>query len=111
MPWNNAFLGLGILFLLLVAFLIWMRLDGQWLSFLAAVVCLLFGNLDRIESFKASPTGIEAQTREVIREAKGAIRELQLVAKIFSQLFVTMMHAEGRLGGGIRDKQVEAFTE
>ena len=66
MKWNNALLSLAILFLLLVAFLIWKQLDGQWLSFLAAFVCLLFGNLDRIESFKASPTGVEARTREVI---------------------------------------------
>lgn len=102
--------GLGIAFFVYMAYLIWEQHEGQVLSFLAASVCLLLGNSHRIKWFKASATGIEAETRNVIREAKGTLAELRLVAKHFSAMFVTMMQADGRMGGGLSDDTREAMT-
>jgi hypothetical protein len=49
-----------------------------------AFVCLFIGSIDRIESFKASASGIEAKTREVqqvLDSAKATVSSLNELAK------------------------------
>ena len=57
MNWMRVLNVLAVLFLLLLIFLIWHGSDGKTLAFLAAAVCLFFGNLDRIKSLKVSLFG------------------------------------------------------
>jgi hypothetical protein len=75
---------------------------GSTIAFLAAVVILFFGNLDRIKTLKASRSGFEAETREVkgvITEAKETIALIRKLAVITAGLQVKMLAAEGRLQG------------
>ena len=109
MNWMRVLNGLAVLFLLLLIFLIWHGSDGKTLAFLAAAVCLFFGNLDRIKSLKASLFGFEAETREVIQTARDTIGELRLIAKDFSHLLVLFLHGEGRFGGAMSEDEKQAF--
>jgi hypothetical protein len=75
---------------------------GSTIAFLAAVVILFFGNLDRIKTLKASRSCFEAETREVkgvITEAKETIALIRKLAVITAGLQVKMLAAEGRLQG------------
>ena len=68
---------------------------------------LCIANLDVLKRFKVSHKGFEGETREVIKEAKDTIKELRLISKDFSRLFVTLMHGEGRWGGATRDENMK----
>ena len=83
MSWAHTLNCFAVAFLLLLVYFISMGLDGQFLAFLAAAVCLFFANIDKIKKLKASAAGFEAETREVIKEAKDTIEELRLIAKDF----------------------------
>jgi hypothetical protein len=66
---------------------------------------IVAGNLDRIEKFKWSSDGIEAQTREVIERAEIAVSELQLLAVHLATLSLSLVKRQGRLGGYKDDEQ------
>jgi hypothetical protein len=82
-------------------------------AFLAAVFCALLGNLERFESLKASPSGIEAKTREVVERAESTISELRQLAATIGRILIELIISEGRWGGNTlaeKDQQVDELV-
>ncbi len=75
------------------------------MAFFGFVGCLLAANLDRISEFKASRSGVEAKTREVVARAENTLRELQLLARRVSELSLSLVMRSGRLGGYSDEEQ------
>ena len=74
---------------------------------LMAFACLCIGNIDRIESFKASASGIEAKTREVqqvIDSAKATVSSLNELAKAIAAIEVDLIAGAARLGADSKHK-------
>ena len=107
MKWKHTFNALGVLLLVAMVVFIWEGREGHGYTFLAGALCLCIANLDVLKRFSVSPKGFEGETREVIKEAKDTIKELRLISKDFSRLFVTLMHGEGRWGGATRDENMK----
>lgn len=64
--------------------------------------CALIGNIDKLESLKASATGFEAKTREiaqVIDEARVTIKEFYELAEMTGSIVIELMARNGRIGG------------
>jgi len=80
--------------------------DGLLVAGLVAFIALLVtANLDRISEFKASRSGIEARTREVVERAETAVSELQLLATQVAELSLSLVKRQGRWGGYSDDEQ------
>ena len=71
----------------------------------AALAFLVTANLDRISEFKASKTGIEARTREVVARAETAVEELRILAEQLAELSLSLVKRQGRIGGYSDDEQ------
>lgn len=69
------------------------------------IALLVTANLDRISEFKASRSGIEARTREVVARAETAVSELQLLAIQVAELSLSLVKRQGRWGGYSDDEQ------
>lgn len=69
------------------------------------IALLVTANLDRISEFKASRSGIEARTREVVARAETTISELQLLATQVAELSLSLVKRQGRWGGYSDDEQ------
>ena len=83
--------------------------DGSIPALIAAVACLFFANIDSIKSFQLSGMGFQAETREVVREARDTIEQTKLLATELAKFALLVINAEGRMGGGIDlDKKREA---
>jgi hypothetical protein len=84
-------------------------------AFLAAALAALVGNLQHIEMFKASPSGIEARTRAVVQQAENALDKLRELAAANGTLLVEMIVSGGRWGGAstpsAKDEQKEQVLE
>ena len=74
-----------------VAVLVAGSLGGAFLLFVA--------NLDRISEFKATRTGVEARTREVLKKAEHTVSELHVLARIVGEVALSLVKRSGRLGG------------
>ena len=88
-------------------------LGHSWLltiGFLACIAFLVTANLDRLAEFKASSSGFEARTREVVVRAESAITELQLLAKQVAELSLSLVKRQGRWGG-YNDDELESIRE
>ena len=72
---------------------------------IAFIALLVTANLDRISEFKASRSGIEARTREVVARAETAVSELQLLATQVAELSLSLVKRQGRWGGYTDDEQ------
>lgn len=80
--------------------------DGlPWAGILGCSVCLIFANLDRLESFKASRDGFEAKTRAVIKEAENTLAELQILAMHLAGISLALVKRSGRIGGYQDDEE------
>jgi hypothetical protein len=75
------------------------------MAFSGFVGCLIAANLDRISEFKASRSGVEAKTREVIARAEITLRELQLLARRVTELSLSLVKRSGRFGGYSDEEQ------
>src|SRR5689334_4229204 len=70
----------------LLALLWGLLMSPQWswehmlAAFFAAGLAAPIGNFEHIETFKASSSGFEAKTREVVRQAESVIKELHELA-------------------------------
>ncbi len=82
---------------------LWAGLNGKagvlTVGFLSFVALLFTANLDRIAEFKASGTGIEAKTREVLKDAEVTITELRSLAKQVGIVTLSLVKRSGRIGG------------
>ena len=65
----------------------------------ASLGFLVAANLDRLSEFKASSSGIEARTRDVVNRAEGAISELRLLAIHMAEVSLSLAMRTGRWGG------------
>jgi len=65
---------------------------------LAFMFIMFINNLDRISEIKASGKGFEARTREVIKEAKVTIKEMQNLVKIIVKIELSLVMRTGRFG-------------
>lgn len=74
-------------------------------GFFAFAALLFVANLDRISEFKASSTGIEAKTREVLSRAEVTLKELQLLAKQVATVTLSLVKRNGRIGGYSDDEE------
>lgn len=72
----------------------------MYILFFLCLACLFFANLDHIKRVKVDKSGFEAETREVIREARSTIKELQDLSKIMAHISLGLLKREGRFGGG-----------
>lgn len=82
--------------------------ENYWvmvIAFFGFVGCLLAANLDRISEFKASRSGVEAKTREVVARAENTLRELQLLARRVTELSLSLVKRSGRFGGYSDEEQ------
>ena len=66
---------------------------------IAAVLAGFLGFIDRIESIRASGSGFEARTRDVVRRAEAALSELQQVTSLLATVLVEVIDSAGRYGG------------
>lgn len=80
-------------------------------GFLAFAFLLFVANLDRIAEFKASGSGIEAKTRDVLQRAEHTLSELQSLAKIVSEANLSLVKRSGRLGGFDDDEEERIRSE
>lgn len=91
--------------LLLAAIFRGLIAEPQWgaaqltAAIVAAGLAALIGNFQHLKRFKASATGIEAETREVITQAKTTLRELHELAAAFGSLLVDIIIGAGRWAG------------
>jgi hypothetical protein len=76
-------------------------------AFFGFVGLLVIANLDRVSEFKATGSGIEAKTREVIARAESTLSELQLLARNVGELTLSLVKRSGRIGGYDDHKQEE----
>ena len=67
-------------------------------AFASGGLFLMIGFLSEIKFFKASTSGIEAETREVVKEAKETITELRKMALLFSRISLKGIKSTGRFG-------------
>jgi len=74
-------------------------------GFFAFAALLFAANLDRISEFKASGSGIEARTREVLNKTENTLGELQILAKQIGTLTLSLVKRNGRIGGYSDDEQ------
>jgi hypothetical protein len=74
-------------------------------GFVACALLLLFAHLDTIAEFKASGTGIEAKTREVLSRTEVTLRQLQLLTKQIATITLSLVKRNGRIGGYSDDEQ------
>lgn len=102
--------GIGILLLALVAG-VYGQLAVLWVGFLGSACLIFTANLDRISEFRASKTGIEAKTRDVIRRAEVTIDELQDLAKIISKSTLSLIKRSNRIGGFGVDQEEATLKE
>ena len=65
----------------------------------ASLGFLVAANLDRLSEFKASSSGIEARTRDVVNRAEGAIAELRILALHMAEVSLSLAMRTGRWGG------------
>ncbi|HEY8085518.1 MAG TPA: hypothetical protein VIE69_07935 [Methylophilaceae bacterium] len=95
----------------IMAFGLWSGSHANWqvltVSFLGFCVLLFVANLDRIAEFKASSTGIEAKTREVIAKAEDTLNELQILATQVGALTLSLVKRSGRIGGYAEEEQMQ----
>ena len=79
--------------------------QAMWLMVIISVVFLFFANLDKISKLKFGKAGFEAETREVIEEAKSTIRELQDLSTIMALSTLGLVKRSGRWGGYSYDEK------
>lgn len=82
---------------------------------IAAVFAGFVGFVDRIESIRASGSGFEARTRDVVQRAEAALSEIQQVTSLLATVLVEVIDSAGRYGGATtpaeRDDRKEKLRE
>ncbi|MBM3950369.1 MAG: hypothetical protein FJ311_02840 [Rhodospirillales bacterium] len=107
----------ALLFSLLFGLLVSPQWSGKYLTaaLMGATLAALIGNFEHIESFKASSSGIEAKTREVVRRAETTLQELQNLAAMMGPLLIDLIVGGGRWGGrgtpADKDAQKNKFSK
>jgi hypothetical protein len=109
----------SLIFFSIAALVIWadstsVGVGKSGIAFLCAAFCGLVGNLDRIDTLKATPAGIEAKTREikaVVDDARATINQLHSLAVEIGVLIVDLSAGAGRFGGAGTPQNVDERKE
>jgi hypothetical protein len=111
---NGMKILLTVVSLLTLAVALWAGLKGETrvliVGFLAFATLLFIANLDRISEFKATGTGIEARTREVLQRAEVTLNELQALGKQVGTVTLSLVKRTGRFGG-YSDKEKDEIKD
>lgn len=79
-------------------------------GFFAFLALLIAANLDRIAEFKATSSGVEAKTRDVVQRAENAVKELHILALQVAELSLSLAIRQGRWGG-YSDEDLSSMRE
>jgi hypothetical protein len=85
--------------------------EAMAISAAIGLALLCFAHLDQIAKFKASAQGIEAETREVVNQARVTLAQLQELATITGKIQISLLVRQGRLGGYSEAEQEQYRTE
>lgn len=69
------------------------------LALAAGVLCVVFLNLDKFQSFSAGADGIQAELRKAVEEAYATVEELRELAKSFVSITFINLTYDKRFGG------------
>lgn len=105
---KNILYGFGIILLCLFTYLVFEQKDGQLLTLLAAVFCVIGTRIADIIKFKLSAGGLEAEMKSVLKDAEVTIKQLHLLVEEFSKVTLESIQAEGRYGGGTTMQKKDA---
>jgi len=90
---------------------LWAGFNGKTavltVGFLSFAALLFATNLDRISEFKATGSGIEAKTREVLQRAEVTLSELQALAKQVGRVTLSLVKRSGRIGGYSDEEEMQ----
>ena len=70
---NNVLRLLGVVLFVLLIYLVYTERPGQWATVVAAIGAFLLTRIDDIVRFKMGTSGVEAEMREILTEAKVTI--------------------------------------
>jgi len=79
--WNIAFFSLTVILVFVLIYLV-IFTEKSFIVFLAAVFCGLLGNVDRLESFSASPTSIRATLTKITTTVDSAEKLIASLKKM-----------------------------
>jgi hypothetical protein len=68
-------------------------------ALVAAALCTLLGNLDQLETLKASATGIEARTRALIERAEVTLEQVSTLASVVARSLIALISSSNRMAG------------
>jgi hypothetical protein len=95
--------------ILVLLYSLWAGASGRdaamAISAVIGLALLCFAHIDQIAKFKASAQGIEAETREVVNQARATLAQLQELATISGKIQVSLLVRQGRLGGYSEEEQ------
>ena len=101
--------------------MIWLASEDKWGSVLALITggsCLFFANLDKLKRFKIGQTGLDAETHEVVAEAKDTIKRMQKLAKAYGSMMITQAESSQYVSGpspqerdAVKDAVAELLSE
>jgi hypothetical protein len=82
--WNIAFFSLTVILVFVLIYLVIFteKSGASFIVFLAAVFCGLLGNVDRLESFSASPTSIRATLTKITTTVDSAEKLIASLKKM-----------------------------
>ncbi|MCM2473839.1 hypothetical protein HGO38_10180 [Rhizobium sp. CG5] len=103
--WRDFFYAGAVVFLAIFVYRLFREADGQFLSLLAACICLVAARFEDIAKFKFSKDGLEGEMRQAIDEAKATVTQLNLLGVELSKAILWSMQAHSRLGGTSIDSQ------
>lgn len=116
--WKNAYNVIAILLLIPVTYLLTIRVEQYPLMLLSTIPILLlvivflyFANLERFKWFKASSSGLEAETviqeaKSTTQEGKSTINQMKVLAKNNAETIIMLLQAVPR--EHIPDYEIEA---
>jgi len=101
-----------------VLFTIRGKLKGHapWACLLCAFLSFIFANVDKIDNFKASPNGFQAQMKQVqtvLDDTKATVESLRELATMVASLQVDMLASQGRWDPDLphQDQQKEQLLD
>lgn len=101
---------IAVLFLGLFAYLLVNGRDGQILSLVAALVCILAARFADIVSFSIGTDGLKADLTKRIREAEVTLEQFQKLSVTWARIALEHLHGS-RYTNKIRYRDIAGFTE
>jgi len=92
---------LGLLALIFALLSAWFEKNiAASISIISFLTFMFYAFIDKISKFKAGVTGFEAETKDVVQEAKHTIKEMQILGKKTILLLISIIQRMGRFDSG-----------